>query len=108
MPDYMPAPLNSFFRFVSIHDNFVRAIAVHQNTAKNTDVLAMMRDFVGMEQPKEIPEVVTKFLEINRISSEHMRREAGLAPNMASEVDLYKFGEQQKKENGVNGTKKEN
>ncbi len=67
-------------RFVSIHDDFVRAVAVHQNTAKNTDVLALMRDFVGMEQPKEIPEVVSKFLEINEISSQQLRREAGLGP----------------------------
>ena len=31
-------PFSSLARFVSVHDGFVRAVALCQNTAKNTDV----------------------------------------------------------------------
>lgn len=63
-------------RFVTVHDDFVRAVAICKNTAVKCDVRAMMRRELDLGE-MECPEEVKKFLEANEISSEKLKRESG-------------------------------
>lgn len=59
-------------KFVSLHDNFIRAIALCKNTAVNCDVIGAMRDRFDMAQPV-CPEDLAKFIESNDISSNKLK-----------------------------------
>ena len=59
-------------KFVSLHDNFIRAIALCKNTAVNCDVIGAMRDRFDLAQPV-CPEDLAKFIESNDISSNKLK-----------------------------------
>ena len=59
-------------KFVSLHDNFIRAIALCKNTAVNCDVITAMKEKFDLNQP-ECPEDLAKFIESNDISSNKLK-----------------------------------
>lgn len=58
--------------FVSKPDDFVRAVAFCKNTVVNCNVLSMMKNLYGLEQPSCPPELL-KFIEANEISSNKLK-----------------------------------
>lgn len=62
-------------RFISTHDNFVRAIGLCKNTAVNCNVPEVMRDHFGHERPLRCPEWLRAFLEANECGSQQLKLE---------------------------------
>jgi hypothetical protein len=59
-------------KFVSLHDNFIRAIALCKNTAVNCNVIGAMKERFDLAQP-DCPEDLAKFIESNDISSNKLK-----------------------------------
>ncbi len=73
--EYFRFDQRSFYfeqKFISLHDNFIRAVAICKNTAVNVDVIGVMKENFGLDQP-ECPEDLSKFIESHEISSNKLK-----------------------------------
>ena len=66
-------------RFISTHDNFVRAIGLCKNTAVNCNVIEVMRDQFGHERTLDCPAWLKSFMEANDCGSQQLKEEQKLA-----------------------------
>ena len=67
-------------RFVSMTDNFVRCVAICENTAvpSEFDVVEAIENEFGFKRPSECPQEVKLFIESDQSSSKKLREEAKL------------------------------
>lgn len=70
-------------RMQTLHDGFIRAVALSKSTVVNGDVPAMMKTF-NIEKPSIAPMELEKWLESNDISSEKLRIQYGAPSRLGS------------------------
>lgn len=62
-------------QFISLGDNFVRAIAMSKQCLTNVNVMELMKKFPGGEQRPECPEELTLWLNSIEVCSDKLRKE---------------------------------
>lgn len=62
-------------KFISLGDNFVRAIAMSKQCLTKVNVVEMMKKFPGGESPPECPQELKLWLDSIQVCSDKLRKE---------------------------------